>query len=103
MPFKLDKVNLTKKFDRRIKINEEMKKDILQLISEWHSQNYIAKVFNISRRSVYWIKNPDKLKEFQSMQRSKKVHLLYYEKDKHNKSIKKLRKYKQELFNKNLI
>jgi hypothetical protein len=95
MPYKHIKLKIPKEFDKRRKLSDEDKKQIKAnygLIS----QRKLAKMFNVSRRTITFIGCPDKLKRHKEL--SKLRNKYYYNKEKHKEYIKNHRRYKQELY-----
>lgn len=64
------------------------------------SQRDLAKMFNVSRRLVTFIIDPDKNKNNLMKRLERGGSKIYYNKDKHTQSIRKHRIYKKELFTK---
>jgi hypothetical protein len=96
MPYKSQKIKIENtKFDRRIKLNEEDKKCIYNLYhKENFSQRNLAKIYNVSRRTISFIVNPESLNRHKELSKNRN----YYNKDSNREYIKNHRRYKQELF-----
>ena len=66
MPYRFENKHLKmrKEDDKRIKLTEDDKKEIRKLYSQGlMSQRQLAKMFNVSRRSIQFALDPEKLKE----------------------------------------
>ena len=103
MPYEFEtkRKKLPKNLDRRIKLSEEDKIDIEILLSKWVSQNQIAKHYWVSRKTIYYIKYPDKLKKDREQYKIRRLDWRYYNREKHTRAIKKTRNHKQK--NKDLL
>lgn len=67
------------------------------------SQRKIAKMFNVSRRLIQFILNPESHKKNLERRRELGGSKIYYKKDKHTKAIREHRQYKKELLTKKNI
>lgn len=104
MPYKFntDKLIIPTKYDRRVKLTTEEK----ELIKEAYgkvSQRKLAKIFDVSRRLIQFIGDPDKQKQNLLRRKERGGSKAYYDKEKNNKYIKKHRRYKQGLMIKGLL
>lgn len=97
MPSVVDKIKLPQQLDRRVKLLDEDKDEIRKLYkSGLYSLNGLAKQYSVSKKTILLIVNPQsKAKN----DRYIKEHWMNYQQDKeqHNLSIKKTRKYKEQL------
>lgn len=103
MPYKHEytKTKIKKEDDKRIKLTDQERKEIKKLYNVL-SQRQLAKMFNVSRRLIQFIGNPEKYKHNLEL-RKNRIDLLgqiYYKKYKHTKQMQKHRRYKQELYKK---
>lgn len=83
--------------DRRRKLTEEQKKEIIRLRDEGWSLIKLAKEFEVSKKLILLVVNPEsKAKNDQYI----KDHWREFRqtREEHNEAIKKTRRYKQELF-----
>ncbi len=96
MPSKLDKISVGKKFDRRIKLTPEQRKEV-KLLSKNLSQRALARKYGVSRRLIQFIIDPTSYKEHLKKQKENKSWQKYYDKESHRISIQKLRNYKKQL------
>lgn len=99
MPYKSEKIKISgTKFDRRIKLTEEQKNEIIALRGII-SQRKCALMFNVSRRTIVFLWNPEKLEQNKARRQERGGWRQYYDKKKHRESMKNTRRYKQELCN----
>jgi transposase-like protein len=103
MPYKSEKIRLPREYDRRIKFTEEKKKQADLLISQGESITQTAKVLGISKRLLQFYLYPERHKKNLQDRQEKGGSKIYYNRQKHNESIKDLRHYKQNLFLKGKI
>ena len=104
MPRKSDKLTISnKKLDRRVKLTEEQKEEILDLKDSGISQRKVASMYNISRRMVQFIWFPEKLEQNRARRKERGGSKQYYDKEKNNAAMRKHREYKKELFKEGLI
>ena len=63
MPYKFEqtKKKLPKELDRRIKLTNEDREEIIKLISSWLSDSEIGSMFWVSRKTIYFIRKPEQL------------------------------------------
>lgn len=102
MPYKIDKMKLGKKYDRRRKLTPSDYQDIKSLYKLGTLSQYeIARKFNISRSMVQVIVNTERKKQIK--QRNKEHWRDYYNTRNHNKAVDNYRKYKDKLFKENKL
>jgi len=100
MPYRYErlKIKLPRDLDRRIKLSEEDKQAIVQLYKTTGiSTRSLAAQYGVSRRSIQFILDPDKLVRNLEMRDARGGSMIYYDKDKHNESMKEHRKYKHKV------
>lgn len=85
------------KDDGRHKIDTETKKEIIATYRKLKSYQKTADHFSISKMSVYFVLNPDKLKSFQKKRNEAKPWKKYYSKENSTKKIQKYRAKKRLL------
>ena len=103
MPSAIDKNHIVgSKYDRRSKLTLEQKKEIKEN-KLGLSQRKLAELYEVSRRTITFILDPDKLKANLERRKERGGSKQYYDKDKHTKCISDLRAYKKGLLNKGLI
>ena len=105
MPYKSDKISINNELlDRRVKLTQEDKRRIKELYeSGTHSQRSLAKLYNVSRRSIIFIIHPERLEENKLRRKERGGSKIYYDREYHNEKMKEHRKYKNELLKKGLI
>lgn len=105
MPYKSEKLKIEgTSYDRRVKLTTEQKNEIVRTRNEYGlSYNKLAKEFKVSKRLVYFICNPDKLREHRERHKELRKDGRYYDREKHREEIKSTRRYKQDLYNKGKI
>ena len=103
MPSKVDKIKLTEKQDRRIKLSQEQKQDIYNLYHNvgLYSLNDLAKQYNVSKKTILLIVNKDS--KLNNDNYNKNRWKIYYNKEKRKKAMQSTRKYKKELMEKGEI
>jgi len=104
MPFKFETENLKipKEMDRRRKLNDEQRKEIKKLYGKI-SQRKLAKMFNVSRRLIVFIGDPDQYKKNLENRKLRGGSAIYYDKNKQKKYAKVTRKYKKQLYDEKLL
>lgn len=98
MPEKVDKMSLPKSLDRRIKLTDAERKLIRELYAAGGiSQRKLAVRFNVSRRLITFILNPDQYAENLKRRKERGGSKQYYDKDYHRVMIKSTRNYKKRV------
>lgn len=98
MPYKSEKLIIEgTNYDRRRKLTEEQKDQIIALKGEV-SQSFLAKKFNVSRRTISFLWYPERLVRNLQVRKERGGAKIYYNKDKHRETVKAHRRYKQELY-----
>lgn len=100
MPFKTDKTKIDCPFlDRRVKLLPCQKERMLRLHKLGYSQRKLAAVFNVSRRLVTFVLDPDK-KERDLANRERRGGTMAYYKGGEDwaRQIREHRRYKYKLF-----
>ena len=105
MPYKSEKILIEKtSFDRRAKLTDDDKELIRKIKAEENlSQRELAKKFNVSRRLIQCILDPEKLAENKRLRKERGGSKQYYDKEKHREYMKDHRHYKQTLYIKGQI
>ena len=101
MPYKFEYKHLKrrKEDDKRIKLTEEDKKEIRKLYKQgMFSQRKLAEIFNVSRRSIQFALNPEKLKESYKQRTERGKDGRYYDKEKQKKYMREYRRQKKILY-----
>lgn len=98
MPYKTEKIYIDCPFmDKRNKLLPCQKEMVIHYSQLGYSQRKLAAMFNVSRRLIQFIVNPDSFKKNLQARQDRGGSKIYYDKDKHNESMKKHRKYKHEI------
>lgn len=103
MPIKseVEHLHIPKKLKRSVRLTEEQKKEIVFLYNSGSiSQRKLAKLFDVSRRLIFFILNPDKYEEYKIAYKEKGGSMRYYNKDKQRTYSRRTRAYRKELENK---
>lgn len=101
MPNIPDQIKIPRQYDKRVKLTETDKAEIRRLYTEesWPIRKIARKYEElVCRRTIQFVLFPERdkrLKELRSMARG---HLKYYDRKKHSKCIKDLRKRKRQIF-----
>jgi len=97
MPYKSEKIKIAgTKHDRRIKLTPEQKEEIYQNKSGL-SQRALAKEYGVSRRTIQFILDPEKLKENLKRREERGGTMQYYKPSEWAETMKEHRRYKQDL------
>lgn len=96
MPQRYKKYNTIEQ-DGRIKIPKSSYKEVRKKYKELKSQRAAARYYNVSRRLIVFILNPDKYKNQLRKRRKNKVHLLCYDREKQKIAMRKYRAKKRRL------
>lgn len=99
MPYKTEKIKYDCPFlDKRVKLLPCQKERMIRLHKTGASQRKLASIFNVSRRLVTFILDPDKKIKDLENRRDRGGSSIYYKGGKDwNETMKKHRKRKQEL------
>jgi len=99
MPYKFatDHKHLPEDKDRRRKLTREDRSAIRKLASSDISQRELARMFGVSRRTIYFVLHPDKLEENKQLRRDRGGWKQYYDRDKNTKTMREHRRYKQTI------
>lgn len=98
MPYKSAKIKIEgTSHDRRRKLTEEQKKDIRENKAGL-SQRKLAALYGVSRRTIQFILDPEKLERNKQARKERGGSKQYYDREKHNAYMRGHRKHKQDLF-----
>jgi len=101
MPYKFqtDKIKLPREYDRRVKITEEMKKEMKAMHEDGAAVRAIARYFvgRCSRDSIRFILMPDKEVHAKALFKERQKDGRYYHKEKATRQKREHRRYKQEI------
>jgi hypothetical protein len=100
MPFKSGKIIIAKTpFDKRVKLTDEVKELIRKIKADENlSQRVLASQFNVSRRTIQYVLDPEKLIENKKRRSERGGSKQYYDKEKHREYMKDHRRHKQDLY-----
>ena len=103
MPYKSEKIKIEGgKYDRRVKLTPEDKKEIHANALEL-SQRVLADKYGVSRRTIQFILDPEKLKENLKRRKERGGSKQYYNKEEWAETMKEHRQHKHNLHKKGLI
>jgi transposase len=104
MPRKTDGIKIGDSFLKRSsKLLPCQKEMVVYWSQRGHSTRQLASMFNVSRRLIQFIIDPDKHKANLERRKENGGSYAYYDKDYHSKKTKEHREYKKDLFNKKNI
>ncbi len=105
MPYKSSKINIANtSYDRRVKLTNEQKEEVVALHNSGWSQRKLAKEFGVSRSLIVFIIDTERKARAKELLRLRKQDGRYKPtKDDWAATMREHRKYKQELFIKNKI
>lgn len=99
MPYKSEKIPLPPQYDRRRKLTEDDKFEIVRLRKEHNlSQRTLARMFGVSRRLIIFIIDPEKHERAKAQYKERRQDGRYYDRETHRKTIKNYREYKHKLY-----
>lgn len=100
MPYKSEKIKLTKEQDRRIKLTDEQRKEIIEKYTTGlYSQRQLASEYKVSRRLIQFVISPEKYERAKEQRRERQKDGRYkYTKEQWNAIQKEHRHYKQKLY-----
>lgn len=97
MPAIVDKLTVTKEYDKRVKLTDAQKAEIKDKWTKGMSQRELSRIYNVSRRLISFILFPERLKQNIELRQIRGGSKHYYKKDKHTIAARKHREYKKEL------
>jgi transposase len=98
MPSKIDKISIDDAFLKKsAKLLPCQKEMIVYWNNRGISQRKLALMFNVSRRLIQFILDPSKHQANLEARKQRGGSKIYYKREKHTKSVKEHRKYKQSL------
>lgn len=100
MPYKSEKIKLSKEQDRRVKLTDEQKEEIrIKYKTGLYSQRKLATEYNVSRRLITFILDEEKAERAKEQFKERRVDGRYKpDKEKWARTIREHRRYKQELY-----
>jgi hypothetical protein len=97
MPYKSAKIKIEGgQYDRRVKLTPEQKSEIHKNVLGL-SQRELARIWNVSRRTIQFILHPEKLEENKKRRAERGGWKQYYDSDLWAETMKEHRRYKQKL------
>lgn len=103
MPYKSDRIAIKNpKLDKRVKLTPKQKEKVIALYPAL-SQRELARRFGVSRRTIQFILDPNKLKQNLKRREERGGWEQYYTKEKQSLYMKNHRRRKHELFKEGLI
>ncbi len=101
MPRKSDTIAINDAaLDRRVKLTEEQREEIRK--SELSTRK-LAMMYGVSRRTIQFIKDPEKQRQSLLRREERGGWKQYYNKEKQTKAIREHRNYKKKLYNDGLL
>lgn len=98
MPYKSEKIKIEgTKYDRRRKLTEEQKNEIIALRGEI-SQRKCAEKFGVSKRTIVFLWYPERLQANKQRRLERGGWRQYYRKEEHRETMKNTRRYKHGLY-----
>lgn len=100
MPYKSEKIKLSREQDRRVKLTEEQRKEIRDKYeSGMYSQRKLAAEYGVSRRLIQFTTDPDKYERAKEQFKERRKDGRYTPtKEEYAKVIREHRQYKQKLY-----
>jgi hypothetical protein len=101
MPALIDKIIINNELlDKRVKLLKSDKQEIVKLYKTGeYSQRHLAKLYNVSRRSIVFALYPERREANYKVRVSNGGSKQYYDKDNHTKYMQTHRTYKTKLLN----
>lgn len=95
MPTPLDKLKASE--DKRVKLTDEDRKEIVRLRDEGWSWGRLAERFGVSKRLIDFTLHPEKVEENKRLRRERLLNdpQRYYDREKHSRAVKNLRTRKK--------
>lgn len=100
MPFKSESIKLPRQYDRRIKLTDKQRDEIKEkYASGVYSQRALAREYNVSRRLISFVLNPEKYETAKEQFRERRKDGRYEpDRESRNQIQREHRGYKQRLF-----
>ena len=100
MPYKSEKIKLSKEQDRRIKLTDKQRQEIRdKYATGLYSQRGLAAEYNVSRRLITFVLDDEKRKKCAEAFKERKADGRYKPtKEEWAKTMREHRRYKQELY-----
>jgi DNA invertase Pin-like site-specific DNA recombinase len=104
MPYKFqtDKIKLPKGKDRRVKLTDEQRADLIEMRKQGLSYSKLGKAFNCSKRLAILICNPEKYEKLKKQSAARHAEGRYkYSKEEWAAVMREHRRYKQSVLTNN--
>ena len=100
MPYKSEKIKLSKEQDRRIKLSDEQKEEIrTKYATGLYSQRGLAIEYNVSRRLISFVLDDEKAKKASEQLKARRADRRYKpSKEQWAETMREHRHYKQRLY-----
>lgn len=99
----VDNMRVGAVYDKRRRLSDDDREDIRRDAAAGDSLRMIARRYGVSRRLVQFILYPERLEENRQRLAARGGWRQYYSKEKHREYMREHRKYKKELYRKELI
>lgn len=105
MPYLSSKIKLPRHLDRRIKLSESDRADILLRYKNGEAIREIARAYEnvCSRRLIQFVLFPERDQKLKKVVKKEKRWLKYYNRENNTLAERNTRRYKQELYIKKII
>ena len=99
MAYVSEKIPLPPQYDRRRKLTEDDKFEIVRLRKEHNlSQRTLARMFGVSRKLIIFIIDPERYERAKAQYKERRKDGRYYDRETHNEAMRNLRAYKHKLY-----
>lgn len=99
MPYVSEKIPLPPQYDRRRKLTEDDKFEIVRLRKEHNlSQRTLARMFGVSRKLIIFIIDPERHERAKAQFKERRKDGRYYDREKNTIAVRNTRQYKHKLY-----
>lgn len=99
MPYISEKIPLPPQYDRRRKLTEDDKIEIVRLRKEHNlSQRTLARMFGVSRKLIIFIIDPERHERAKAQFKERRKDGRYYDRETNTIAVRNTRQYKQQLY-----
>lgn len=99
MPYISEKIPLPPQYDRRRKLTEDDKFEIVRLRKEHNlSQRTLARMFGVSRGLIIFIIDPEKHERAKAQFKERRKDGRYYDRETNTIAVRNTRQYKHKLY-----
>lgn len=104
IPSEKNHLKMPRQLNRNIKLSADDREEIRKMYASGEfSYRQIAKIFEVSHKTIYLVVNDDKYREYLRKASLEKHSQKYYDKDKHKEYMKRTREYRKQLNELNLL